>query len=292
MAVKHIVDFQSFKERDFYGKINLIQIGRLVCEKGHVVAKHTHLNWFELTSIVEGEGYVVSGDSTVAVKKGDIFLSFPCEVHGITSSESNPLTYDHFSFYTDNVEYKEWLERVMANYANPKKRSFKSYLVRELLDGCINTLLSATEFQKDHLTASFSLIVLEILKIFKARRGESLITDAGMQTPEKMCMTVKNYIDTHLFSIGSLSELASLCGYNYSYLSYLFRKNTGLTLSDYYKERRFESAKLMISENRLKIGEISNLLGYNSVYAFSKAFKDEFGVSPKNYYKSLLMQDV
>lgn len=60
---------------------------------------------------------------------------------------------------------------------------------------------------------------------------------------------------------------------------------TGITISDYYNERRFESARLMIRENRLKVSEISNLLGYNSVYAFSKAFKDKFGTSPKNYYK-------
>ena len=46
----------------------------------------------------------------------------------------------------------------------------------------------------------------------------------------------------------------------------------------------------MIRENKLRISEISNLLGYNSVYAFSKAFKDEFGMSPKNYYKTLFSE--
>lgn len=288
MSATHILDLTNIDEKhNVFGKICLVQIGRLECAPGHLVHKHTHLNWFELTCVTDGEGEIYGGDTKVEVKKGDIFLSFPCEVHRIDSSVENPLAFDHFAFYTTDAEYNERLERLMASYANPKKRAFKSYLIKEMLDGSINEILSKAEFKKDYLEASFSLILLEILKAFEVKRDAGFISDGSYQDSEKMCRTVKNYIDTHLFSIGSLTEIADLCGYNYSYLSFLFRKVTGTTLSDYYKSRRFESAKLMIRENKLRISEISNLLGYNSVYAFSKAFKDEFGLSPKNYYKTL-----
>lgn len=285
MSAKHIVDIKSYDGKSVYGKINLVQIGRLACEGGHTIAKHTHLNWFELTCIVEGEGEILGGDTQVKVKQGDVFLSFPCEAHAIYSSKTSPLTFDHFAFYTADAEYSDRLERIMAVYSRAEKRVFKSFRVKDLLDSCISGILASGEFQNDYLMSSFSLIVLELVRIFKVKSGAGII-GTGVEEPEELCRTLKRYIDTHLFSIGSLSELASLCGYNYSYLSFLFRKVTGTTLSDYYKQKRFESAKLMIKENRLKIGEISNLLGYNSVYAFSKAFKDEFGVSPRNYYKS------
>ena len=286
MALKHIVDFRSYSERELYGKINLIQIGRLVCDAGNKIGLHTHLNWFELTCVVNGEGEVYGAGKKISVKKGDIFLSFPCEKHAITSSFENPLTFDHFAFYSEHADYKPAYERLMANYANPEKRLFRSYRIRELLDGCISELIDSSDYQKDFLSASFALMSLEILKIFDVKRSGNYISDQANQSPDKLCETIKHYIDTHLFSIDALSEISKLCGYNYSYLSYLFKKTTGMTLSDYYKERRFESARLMINENKLKICEISNLLGYSSVYAFSKAFKDEFGMSPKNYYKS------
>lgn len=286
MAATHILDLANVAERhNVFGKICLVQIGRLECSPGHLIHRHTHLNWFELTCVTDGEGEIYGGDTKVDVKKGDTFLSFPCEVHKITSSVEKPLAFDHFAFYTTDEEYKERLERLMASYSNPQKRAFKSYLIKEMLDGCINEILRKADFRLDYLEAAFSIILLEILKIFEVKRDVGFISDGSYQDSEKMCRTVKNYIDTHLFSIGSLTEIADLCGYNYSYLSFLFRKVTGTTLSDYYKSKRFESAKLMVRENRLKIGEISNLLGYNSVYAFSKAFKDEFGMSPKNYYK-------
>lgn len=283
MAEYYKVDYQRYDGKDIYGKIGLIQLGRRDCAEGSSIEKHTHLNWFELTCIIEGEGKVFGADRFVDVKKGDIFLSFPCEVHAIFPKST--LVYDHLAFFAVDNEYKETLERVMAKYSNPEKRVFRNYRIRDLLDGSISEIKSTKEFRQDYIASSLSLITIELLKVFDTKRGVSYISDDVIQSPEKLCDTIKHYIDTHLFSINSLTELAHLCGYNYSYLSFLFKKVTGITLSDYYKDRRFASAKLMINENRLKIGEISNLLGYNSVYAFSKAFKDEFGVSPKKYFK-------
>lgn len=287
MQLNHLLDIAPREDTSAtYGKINLVQIGRLETYPGCVINKHTHLNWFELTCVVEGEGDVYAKDVKVPVKKGDIFLSFPCEAHQIDSSKDKALTYDHFAFYTKDEIYADRLESIMANYSSPKKRVFKSYFVREMLDGSIKELLNKAEFQKEYLESSFTLILLELLRIFEVKKSSSFMDQDSCHKPEALCKTICNYIDTHLFSINNLGEIANLCGYNYSYLSFLFKKNTGITLSDYFKEKRFESAKLMISENKLKISEISNLLGYNSVYAFSKAFKDEFGISPKNYYKT------
>ena len=286
MPVNHIVDIIRLDNRyDTFGKIGLKQLGRLVCSPGHVIESHTHLNWFELTSVIDGEGEIYGGDTRVNIKKGEIFLSFPCEIHKIESSIDKPLAFDHFAFYSIDEKYCEQLEILMASYADAGKRLFKSYLIKEMLDGCIKEVADNAKFRKDYLESCFTLILLELLKTFEVRRSSVFVTNEGYQNPQKLCTSVKNYIDTHLFSIKCLSELSEKCGYNYSYLSTLFKKVTGVTLSDYYTEKRFESAKLMIRENKLKIGEISNLLGYNSVYAFSKAFKDKFGISPKNFYK-------
>lgn len=293
MTENHILNLMPRDEKEaFYGKVDLVQIGRLETYPGFIIHKHNHLNWFELTCVVDGEGDVYAKDIKVPVKKGDIFLSFPCETHRIDSSHNAPLTFDHFAFYTKDALYIERLETLMADYSSPKKRVFKSYFIREMLDGSIKELLNKSEFQREYLESTFTLILLELLRIFEVKKAPSFISADTSHKPDTLCQTIRNYIDTHLFSINNLNEIANLCGYNYSYLSFLFKKNTGITLSDYFKEKRFESAKLMIVENKLKIGEISNLLGYNSVYAFSKAFKDEFGLSPKNYYKTTVAKNI
>ena len=78
-----------------------------------------------------------------------------------------------------------------------------------------------------------------------------------------------------------LYELSEKFGYNYSYLSHVFTSTTGKTPGEYFREKKLEAAKILILENRKKISEIAEMLNYSSAFAFSKAFKNHFGVSPK-----------
>ena len=96
-------------------------------------------------------------------------------------------------------------------------------------------------------------------------------------------------MDTHIYSLKSLKELEDFADYSYGYLSALFKRTTGNSLSDYYRERKLEAARILITENRIKATEISEMLGYSSVYAFSKAFTKRFGLSPRDYRKNHLM---
>ena len=89
-----------------------------------------------------------------------------------------------------------------------------------------------------------------------------------------------NYIDTHIYSLCNLCELTEKFKYNYSYLSSLFKKTTNKTLAEYFRNRKLETAKALVIEKNKKIGEIAEMLNYSSTFAFSKAFKEKYGVSP------------
>ena len=77
-------------------------------------------------------------------------------------------------------------------------------------------------------------------------------------------------------------KLLDQFNYNYNYLSALFKKTTGKKISEYYQSRRLETARTLLNSKK-KIGEVSEMLNYSSPFAFSKAFKRSFGVSPKQY---------
>ena len=89
-----------------------------------------------------------------------------------------------------------------------------------------------------------------------------------------------NYIQTHIFTMKSLSELAALTGYNYSYLSALFKKCTSQTLRSYYSEKRLEAAKTLLKEEHMTAVRAAELVGYASASAFGKAYKARYGISP------------
>ena len=81
----------------------------------------------------------------------------------------------------------------------------------------------------------------------------------------------------------NLSELCDATNYSYGYLSTLFKNTTSQNLYDFYKERRINAACLLLKESKLSVTEISEVLGYSSLFAFSKAFKKQMNLSPKKY---------
>ena len=101
---------------------------------------------------------------------------------------------------------------------------------------------------------------------------------------EELCYRMMHYIDTHIYTIKNLKTISPKFNYNYGYLSGLFKRTTGKTLSEYHQLRKMETGKALVLEKKKSIGEIAEMLGYN-LYSFSKAFKRTYGISPKNLQK-------
>lgn len=94
---------------------------------------------------------------------------------------------------------------------------------------------------------------------------------------------VKNYVREHLDADLTLLMLAEKVHLNASYLSRLFHKMTGEKLYDYILALRMDRAKELILKNQMKIQEIAQSVGYESVQSFNRAFKKYAGMSPVDY---------
>jgi two-component system response regulator YesN len=70
---------------------------------------------------------------------------------------------------------------------------------------------------------------------------------------------------------------------NPSYLSRLFKKETGQSLSDYIGQVRMEEARRLLSQTNMKIVQVAEESGYRNVSHFAKMFKRMTGVTPQEY---------
>lgn len=266
-----------------FGDIRLVQIGRRYCESGEIISAHAHLNWFELTIVTHGEGIVVTNGEETPVKSGDIYLSFPCDVHELRASESERLEYDFFSFYSENEEINGELQKLTQAYRRGETRIFRDEKIAFLIGNAILEFSVRKPYSKEISEHIFQQILIYLIRDFNAfKQNAKNVSDA-----EILCLQLMSYIDTHLYQIQRLEDVAPQFGYNYSYLSALFKRTTGKTLFDYYSNRRLETAKALLLEKKKKIGEIADMLRYASPFSFSKAFKDKYGISPKNMQKKL-----
>jgi two-component system response regulator YesN len=96
---------------------------------------------------------------------------------------------------------------------------------------------------------------------------------------------IYDYVDEHLQEEISREQIAEFVHFNPAYLSRLFRKETGESLTDCILKKRMEKAKLLLSTTNIKISDISSLVGYGNIPHFTKMFKRYNGVTPQDYRK-------
>lgn len=93
----------------------------------------------------------------------------------------------------------------------------------------------------------------------------------------------KNYSNNLL----SLTLIANHLNLSVSYLSNLFKKETGIKLSEYITSVRISEAREKFKDNRLSVNEIATLVGFNDIHYFYKKFKKETGLTPAQFRKKV-----
>ena len=94
-------------------------------------------------------------------------------------------------------------------------------------------------------------------------------------------------IDSDLSADLSLSLLAESQGISAGYLSTVFKKETGKTVSEYIRDKRINHAAHLLGTTHLQIQTVALHCGIMDVQYFSKIFKKQTGLTPKEYRESL-----
>lgn len=87
----------------------------------------------------------------------------------------------------------------------------------------------------------------------------------------------------------TLAMVSNTVSLNYTYFSNIFKKYTGQSFLEYLRSIRVEKAKKLLSETEFRIAEISEKVGYDSYKNFARAFKEETGVTPVEFRKTVQM---
>jgi two-component system response regulator YesN len=168
------------------------------------------------------------------------------------------------------------LKKISTKLFGTGSRVLVNPKISNLIGNAISEFSSEKPYAPEILKNIFNQIAIYLIRDFSnVKDGTAKFTEN-----EILCYQVMNYVDTHIYSITNLENISPKFNYNYSYLSTLFKKTTGRTLFEYYQDSKLKTAKCMLGENKMKIGEIAEQLNYSSVYAFSKAYKKKYGVSP------------
>ena len=113
-----------------------------------------------------------------------------------------------------------------------------------------------------------------------AQRMHLLHKETLYPKPIIICL---DYIYDNLHTKITLDTLAEIAGLSPSYLSRLFRREVGLTISEYIMKKRLETAENMLKYSDHSCIDISNYLCFSSESHFIQTYRKHTGYTPKCY---------
>lgn len=120
------------------------------------------------------------------------------------------------------------------------------------------------------------------LDLFKNKLCDYFVSRKSSHTNHTVNL-VKRYIAEHICDKLTLNDVAYSFSITPNYLSQLFKKHNDLGFNEYVTSCKINEAKRLMADGSMKIYEISDKLGFESSFYFSKVFKKKEGISPKEY---------
>lgn len=225
---------------------------------------------FVLVVALCGTGQVCIDAKNFPLREGQAQLIFPFQFHSYLSVRPADLCWLFITFELEEGDL-EILRSSTSRYLGTEEL--------RLLTEIIGNWKENGPLQLLQLQLAAFLTRLTALKSVRPVRG---IAHPGQSNAEFLSR-VNRHVMAHKSGHLVLKELATVLGHSESHLRRRFRLATGLSLGRHLRELRLRRACGLLYRSSLSVGEIARECSFDSIYAFSRAFKNSWGLSPRAY---------
>ncbi|MFC4775471.1 helix-turn-helix domain-containing protein [Paenibacillus sp. GCM10023252] len=193
----------------------------------------------------------------------------------------------------DHGDYDNLEQRISAFFANRSvKPLYPSMFVKCLFAEIVRRLHEKQSLSSEAMMQAQQAVMrmehatnirLFVLNLIAELRSSSTSAAPSPNAGHVAVNEVLRAIQENYAEDLSLEQLAQSVYMSPSYLSYLFKKKTGQSLSKYLTSYRLEQAKELLQQTAMKVVDISARVGYSNAWYFSHLFKTQFGVTPAQY---------
>ncbi len=279
------IQTESIGEQQIQTEVTpVLELGRLYTllyhekELGFHFKGEQHDCW-ELTYVDKGSMYNVVGETQeYSLRQGELMLFAPGQRHRQYADEHVSVCYMTVTFDMQLGETELLSDTVFQS----------DYEIKNLLEKIMQEKEAQRIYSYDLILCYLKEILIRLLR---AQRLEHIIhktdTEIKHTIESDIIVDVMQYVRNHLDKKLTVSEIAKMIPVSSSYLSTLFRKNTGKHLVEYISAEKMKRAKEYIREGKYTFTQISEMLGFNSIHYFSKLFKKQFGITPSEYSNAI-----
>jgi two-component system, response regulator YesN len=257
-----------------------------------------HLSYSDALALINRRFFCLQGQHTLGYEElPSIHVKARTLTNDVLQDYANQLT-DHLQTFNRKkvaetlFQLNEYLYNVNDTISAIKLFLVDLYLqIKEKLNHIYNTI----DIPFPTNSAIIELIekkyyLYEIIRFF-SEQFEMIMNATGNSSRDSIIDDIIYYIDHNYQNNIKLESIAPLFGYNSAYLGKIFSKTVGVNFNYYVDYIRINHSKELLLQNKLKVYEISEVIGYKNVDYFHKKFKKYVGVSPAEFRKNAEQQE-
>lgn len=243
---------------------------------GHRVYAHAHLHsHIELVYMIDGHASAWVDDRKYSLIPGDIFITFPNQVHRYESYGTE--NYIILIFPKDMCpEFNLWFQNCVPKRARIHKEEYEGINLPELIHN-IFYLNNNLHTKLDQIVVKGFLLSL-LGYLFGLMEFEEEKTAEVSAIKQLLNFCSENYTQDL-----SLELLEKELHINRFYISHLFSKKLKMKFNDYINSLRVYQACQLLKESDMSITAIWQEVGFSTPRTFNRAFMQIMGQTPSNY---------
>ncbi len=228
---------------------------------------------------LEGSGWVKIGKTTYTVEAGDFFFVPIKTAHTYASDEKNPWTiyWTHFKGTSSN--------EVMTAFENTFYKNKGRLPFNETLLGLFDEIY--LELERGYSSDTLGYINMSFWHFLSSFLYNNKF-DTTRKLSDKTTIDIAiDFISSRIDHPLTLEEMAATVNLSVSHFSAVFKKKTGYPPIEYFNHLKVQKACQYLLFTNLRIKEISQKLGIEDQYYFSRMFTKVMGTSPKKYKEKM-----
>lgn len=271
--------FSVFPNENFVD-LGLYQYGWEQCAPAHSFGPAAR-NHYIFHYVISGTGTLLADDEngntiTWQVKSGQGFMLFPGQVTTYIADSTLPWEYTWVEF--DGLRAREIVTTAGLSLNHPIYHASSKELRNQMMEEMLY-LSRHPEESPFHLIGHLYLF----LDYFQRSAFNSSCEAKRKLSGIFILKKALSYIEQNFQNDISIEDISAFCGLNRSYFGKIFHDTIGRSPQEFLISYRMTKAAELLKITSLSIADIGNAVGYPNQLHFSRAFKNVYGISPRNW---------
>lgn len=238
--------------------------------KGRTGSFPAHLhNEIEMKCMMEGTQYAYCDGEKYLLKPGDVFIACPNQIHG---------------FGTTGEECRAYVLIVKPSVLGETGRFLQENIpTKPVWNGILDdTILQMCGIcHQEHSAHKDPTLVYSLLGCLLQMLFRKMTFDTQSAQEQGSVRRILQYCAEHYKENIRLEDLAEHVFLSKSHVSHIFSEKLKMSFPDYINTLRTAEAAKLLTQGGYTVSEVSELSGFGTIRSFNRAFRKQYGISPR-----------